>query len=390
MNAPQPPGNQQFGGNDQQEQGQGAQPANADATQVVPSGGQSPAFPPPEATHVMPTGQPTTGQQPAANPEATQVVSPGATQQPTPGFGQQPGSGSFPAQPASASGGFPAQQPPQYGQQPPQYGQQPYGQPGYGQQPPQYGQQPPQYGQQQPYGQQPYGQPGYGQPQQYGQQPYGQPGYGQPAGYPAPAGGYAEWGSRAMGFLIDGLAPAVVVGLVVLLTLAIGDPTVTLVVGGIGYLAVIAFAIYNSLYLQGTTGQSYGKKLAKIKLVSEETGRPVGFGNAFVRQLCHVVDGIPCYAGYFAPLWEPKKQTWADKIMKTVVVNAPETASPGGYGQPGGQPGQYGQPGQQAYGQPGQPGQYGQPGQLPGQPGQYGQQPGQYGQPGQQQPPQQW
>ncbi|GAA1261042.1 RDD family protein [Saccharothrix xinjiangensis] len=373
MNAPQPPGNQQFGGHNQ-EQGQGAQPPGADATQVVPSGGQPPAFPPSEATQVVPTS----GAQPAANPDATQVVSPGATAQP-PSYGQQPGfpgqqppaSGGFPAQqPPSASGGFPAQQPPPYGQ-PPQYGQQ------YGQQPPQYGQQP--YGQPQAYGQQPqYGQQQsnpYGQPS-YGQQPgYGQPqAYGQPGGYPAPPGGYAEWGSRAIGGLIDYAAPGILVGVLFGIGIATNDPTLAFILSTVGYVAYLGFLIYNSWYLAGTTGQSMGKKVAKIKLVKEETGQPIGFGNAFVRHLCHFVDSLPCGAGWFAPLWELKKQTWADKILGTVVVNAPVAAAPGGYPGAGG----YGQQ-QNPYGQQQQP---------------YGQQPG-YGQPQQQnpygqQPPQQW
>ncbi|MEV0679975.1 RDD family protein [Actinosynnema sp. NPDC050436] len=375
MNAPQPPENQQFGGQYQQEQGQGAQPPNADATQVVPSSGASPAFPPPEATQVVPsTGQP----QQAGNPDATQVVAPGAGQQP---YGQQPpsASGGFPAQPP-ASGGFPAQQPPAYGQ--PQQAN-PYGQPaqyGQPQQPPAYGA--PQanpYAQQQanPYGQQanPYGQQvnPYGQPQQ---QAWGaQPGYGRPA-FPPPPGGYAEWGSRAVGALIDYLAPGVVVGALVGIGTATGDPTLMLLLSGVGYLALLGWLIYNSWYLAGTTGQSYGKKIAKIRLIKEDTGQPIGFGNAFVRYLCHIVDALPCYAGFFAPLWEVKKQTWADKILGTVVVNAPETGMPGG-GAPGGYPGQqanpYGQP-QQSYGAP-QSSPYGQP-----------QQQNPYGQ----QPPQQW
>ncbi|MFT7839618.1 RDD family protein [Saccharothrix sp. BKS2] len=379
MNAPQPPGNQQFGGHSQ-EQGQGSQSPGADATQVVPSGGQPPAFPPSEATQVVPT----TGAQPAANPDATQVVAPGATAQP-PSYGQQqPASGGFPAQqPPSASGGFPAQQPPPYGQQPgygqpPQYGQQQQ----YGQQPQPYGQ-PPAYGQQQanPYGQQPYGQPQqYGQQQPYGQQPYGR----QQPGYPAPAGGYAEWGSRAFGALIDYVAPGLVLSLLILVGVLVGDPTVYLILVIVGAVLVTGFQIYNAWYLAGTTGQSMGKKMAKIKLIKEETGQPIGFGNAFVRHLCHAVDSLPCYAGWFAPLWEAKKQTWADKILGTVVVNVPDTGAPGGYPGAGGY-GQQQSHGQQPYGQQ-QPG-YGQ--QNP-----YGQQPG-YGQPQQQnpygqQPPQQW
>ncbi|WP_367132415.1 RDD family protein [Saccharothrix sp. HUAS TT1] len=366
MNAPQPPGNQQFGGHDQQEQGQGAQPSNADATQVVPSGGQPPAFPPPEATQVVPSGQ--QPQQPPSNPDATQVVAPGMTQQPPSNpYGQpaqQPGSGAFPAQ----------QNP--YGQQPPaQYGQQPYGQ------------QPPSnpYGQPQanPYGQQPsnpYGQPQlsnpYGQPQQ---QAWGaQPSYGQPA-YGAPTGGYAEWGSRAVGFLIDYAAPGAIFGVLAGIGAATGDMTIYFILAGVGALGMLGFMIYNSWYLAGTTGQSMGKKVAKVKLISEETGQPIGFGNAFVRHLCHFVDSLPCYAGWFAPLWEAKKQTWADKIMGTVVVNAPAGAAPGGYPGAGGgygQPNPYGQaPASNPYGQPPASNPYGQP-----------QQQNPYGQ----QPPQQW
>ncbi|MFD9703944.1 RDD family protein [Lentzea sp. NPDC059081] len=355
MNAPQPPGNQ-FGGQPHQEQ------PNADATQVVPGGGQhSAANPNPDATQVVSPGQAPAA--PQQNADATQVVSPG---QVPPSAG--PGSGGFPAQ-GPGSGGFPAQQPPPYGAP-----QQPYGQP------------------QQPYGapqSNPYGQPAaspYGQPQQqpygapqsnpYGQpaaSPYGQPGYGGAPGYgapgmvPPPPTGYAEWGTRAIGYLIDIAAPTVVSVVLYYIIAAIAvsaDAPGILFLGALVYLANFGFIIWNTVIKQGQTGQSIGKKVAKIKLISEETGQPLGGGTTFIRQLCHIVDALPCYAGFFAPLWEPKKQTWADKIMKSIVVNAPETASPygggagtGGYqqqpntgGYPQQQPGGYGQPPQQGYG----------------------------------------
>ncbi|MET9228210.1 RDD family protein [Lentzea sp. NPDC003310] len=339
MNAPQPPGNP-FGGQPQE--------PNADATQIVPGGGQpSAANPNPDATQVVSPGQAPAA--PQQNADATQVVSPGQV---------PPGSGGFPAQ-GPGSGGFPAQQPPAYGApqaQPYSAPQaQPYGQPA-AQQP--YGQP-----QQQPYGQpqsNPYGQPaaaGYGQPGAYGA-----PGYGMA---PVPPTGYAEWGSRFVGYLIDVAAPSVVTVILyyVIIGIAIGSdaPGLTLLVIPV-LLANFGFIIWNTVIKQGQTGQSIGKKVAKIKLVGEETMQPLGGGTTFVRQLCHVVDALPCYAGFFAPLWEPKKQTWADKIMKSVVINAPETASPyggtGGYPQQpstGGYPqqpqqGGYGQPPQQGYG----------------------------------------
>jgi uncharacterized RDD family membrane protein YckC len=57
--------------------------------------------------------------------------------------------------------------------------------------------------------------------------------------------------------------------------------------------------------------------------VKESTGQPVGFGFAFVRQLAHVLDSLPLYLGYLWPLWDDKRQTFADKVCSTVVVPAP-------------------------------------------------------------------
>jgi len=55
-------------------------------------------------------------------------------------------------------------------------------------------------------------------------------------------------------------------------------------------------------------------------VIDERTGRTIGGGLGIVRQIVHVVDGIICYIGYLFPLWDPKRQTIADKIMTTVVL----------------------------------------------------------------------
>ena len=231
-------------------------------------------------------------------------------------YGQQPGNG----------------QAGEYGQQ----AQQPYGQPGYAQQPG--------YGQAGQYGQ-PQAQPGYGQPQYgqqpydpygqqaYAQQPYGQPGYGQPAyGQPpgygvAPhLGQLAEWPARAGAFLIDvGMViVAEIVLIFLLLFLASQSSTIAIILGIVGFLGLFAFSIWNQCYRQGVTGQSIGKKVVGLRLVGIETGAPIGFGMSFLRQLAHVIDGMPLYIGYLWPLWDPMKQTFADKICSTVVVYAPK------------------------------------------------------------------
>ena len=55
-------------------------------------------------------------------------------------------------------------------------------------------------------------------------------------------------------------------------------------------------------------------------LVRESDGQFIGGGLSFARQIVHIVDGFPCMLGYLWPLWDAKKQTFADKIMGTVVV----------------------------------------------------------------------
>ena len=92
--------------------------------------------------------------------------------------------------------------------------------------------------------------------------------------------------------------------------------------GSLVSLGAFGFGLYNA-YLNGETGQSVGKKMQGIKVISQETGQPIGGGMGIARGLCHIVDGIICFFGYIYGLFIDKdKQTIADKIIKTVVVKA--------------------------------------------------------------------
>ncbi len=59
-----------------------------------------------------------------------------------------------------------------------------------------------------------------------------------------------------------------------------------------------------------------------IRLVRELDGQVVGPGLSIGRAFVHVVDSAPLYIGYLWPLWDDNKQTFADKILKTLVVKA--------------------------------------------------------------------
>ena len=146
------------------------------------------------------------------------------------------------------------------------------------------------------------------------------------------------------------------------LLIMIGGSNLSMGMVGTGYALMVVAGIYSIWdlgYRQGTTGQSLGKTVGKTKLVSEDTGQPLGFGQAFLRQLVHILDALPCYVGFLSPLWDEKNQTWADKIMHTAVVPAPQGPQP-----PQGPPsGGFAQPGQPPQGPP--PGGYGQRPQQP-------------------------
>jgi uncharacterized RDD family membrane protein YckC len=167
--------------------------------------------------------------------------------------------------------------------------------------------------------------PDYG----YQQQP---PSYGYPQQDPQTAG-YANWGYRVGSTLLDSLIaaiPGIVLGII---GTVIGGIGANANGGGgsalaglgafiviIGYLGTLAVTIWNIVIRQGSTGQSIGKQVLGTRLVSLQTGQPIGAGMTFVRAICHILDGLPCYIGYLWPLWDARRQTFADKIIGTVVV----------------------------------------------------------------------
>jgi uncharacterized RDD family membrane protein YckC len=101
---------------------------------------------------------------------------------------------------------------------------------------------------------------------------------------------------------------------------AIGAVTHTAILIALFSLLAIAVWAYNRCYQAGTTGQSWGKKVLGLRLISEATGEPIGAGMAFVRDICHILDSLACYIGFLFPIWDARRQTFADKIIHTVVV----------------------------------------------------------------------
>ncbi|MHB1595579.1 MAG: RDD family protein [Streptosporangiaceae bacterium] len=136
---------------------------------------------------------------------------------------------------------------------------------------------------------------------------------GRPVQSVAPAGQYTDWFSRVAAFLID-LIPFAFAYLIA----AVAASTRVYLFALLGALVVSAW----NRWMLGGQGQSLGKRLLRVRLVSAVTGLPVGEARACARDLCHLVDLAVAYVGFFFPLWDERRQTLADKIMRTVVVPA--------------------------------------------------------------------
>jgi uncharacterized RDD family membrane protein YckC len=150
----------------------------------------------------------------------------------------------------------------------------------------------------------------------------------------------ASWGRRAAGFAIDA-APgilaviALAMGYLLLLAAIAGDDAssatgrlpphgraaaIWLAVGGALLLVMLAWAIPNRWLAGGRTGRSLGRRVMGHRLLSEQTGEPIGAGNAFLRDLLHCID-LVSVVGFLWPLWDERRQTFADMIAQTVVVD---------------------------------------------------------------------
>lgn len=185
-------------------------------------------------------------------------------------------------------------------------------------------------------------------PGSYPPPPGGYPPHSPHDAFPPPAQGfqalptdaYTSWFTRLLAWLIDYIPVLLLLGIGYALLLGTretvclaeasefelvefcttGASTTGQLAVVVASLLVLVYAIWNFGYRQGTTGSSVGKSILKFRVLSEKTGQPIGFGMSVVRQLAHTIDAAICYIGYLFPLWDAKRQTIADKLLRTVCL----------------------------------------------------------------------
>lgn len=150
--------------------------------------------------------------------------------------------------------------------------------------------------------------------------------------YPMQSGGgymprrppYAGWPHRAGAFLLD---IAITFGPVwVLMGVATAldgrgenAEAVGSILGWAGLLVMLGTLIYQTV-CEGQTGQTVGKKLLGIRTVRDRDGRMPGIGLALARRIAEALNFPILGLGWWWPLWDGKRQTFADKLSGVVVV----------------------------------------------------------------------
>ncbi len=154
---------------------------------------------------------------------------------------------------------------------------------------------------------------------------------------PHPQMNYASWGARVGGSLLNGLSSALF-SLPAMVSFYTGPREYRVwVIDGKrelvewptaqGWAIIIALNLIGTmvflfLYCRavGKTGQFWGHRAASVRIVNAADGSAIGAGKALGRYFAHILDVIPCFLGFLWPLWDQKRQTFADKIVGTVSV----------------------------------------------------------------------
>ncbi len=122
---------------------------------------------------------------------------------------------------------------------------------------------------------------------------------------------YATVKRRWAASLLDGL---VITGAEVVISLLLGNwPMVVQVLAVVGGIAYYVYGV-------GRWGQTLGKKWLGIKVQTKDRAVP-GYKKALIRETVgKLVSGLIFGIGYLWAIWDKDKQTWHDKMAKTVVV----------------------------------------------------------------------
>lgn len=126
----------------------------------------------------------------------------------------------------------------------------------------------------------------------------------------------AAWRARAGALALDILPGAVLLATAALVALSVPlHSTLWWVCVSVGAVAVSS-TVFNRLVLPAVTGQSWGRAVFGITIVRRD-GAAVGTWRLLGRDVAHLLDTAAVFVGWLWPLWDPRRRTFADVLLRT-------------------------------------------------------------------------
>lgn len=142
---------------------------------------------------------------------------------------------------------------------------------------------------------------------------------------------FAHWLRRVVATLLDSSVLALLTWIAFPLQPVDPPATLPLAGGAVGTITtaptadvwtssgVVVGAVVVGLLLQAYLGSTPGKLVVGIAVVRQDDYRPAGLLRVLGREVLHVLDLI-FFVGYLRPLWNRRRETFADTLASTVVL----------------------------------------------------------------------
>ena len=134
---------------------------------------------------------------------------------------------------------------------------------------------------------------------------------------PAP-NGLAGWHIRAAALAVDTVPGLVVVVTMALVWLAVPPQGLWWWASLSVLVAAVLATMANRAILPAYIGWSLGRALLGIEVVQQD-GASVGLGQLMLRELAHLLDTLSVFVGWLWPLWDSRRRTFADLLLRTEV-----------------------------------------------------------------------
>ncbi len=135
----------------------------------------------------------------------------------------------------------------------------------------------------------------------------------------SPAERPASWLARAGALSLDVLPGIGVVAVLALLALTAPQRSWPWWVYTVAAALVLLLVMANRWWLPAVTGWSLGRGVVGIRVVRRSDGAGAGAWRLLLRDLAHLLDTASLFVGWLWPLWDSRRRTFADLLLRTEV-----------------------------------------------------------------------